>query len=196
MLYNSVINGIMNYYKFADNRKSLGNITHGLKMSCALTLALKLKLRTTAKVFKMFGSLLLDPESKLALKIPTTHMRLTHLERFNTGTGTVTTPENAIKLSYGSTRSVSMLDRPCVICGSTVGIQAHHVRKVRDLTQRTHLDFFTMQMAAINRKQVPLCAEHHKRLHDGSLNELERNAFSIGTQSLIKKAKKPEKVFT
>jgi group II intron reverse transcriptase/maturase len=82
-LYNSVINGLMNYYRFADNRKSLGIITHGLKLSCALTLALKFKLRTAAKIFKRFGSCLKDPKSEVELKIPKTHRRLSHLERFS-----------------------------------------------------------------------------------------------------------------
>lgn len=43
----------------------------------------------------------------------------------------------------------------------------HHVRKIRDLrNQKSKLDFFTRQMAAINRKQVPLCKAHHIGLHN------------------------------
>lgn len=43
----------------------------------------------------------------------------------------------------------------------------HHVRKIRELrNKKSNLDFFTRQMAAINRKQVPLCREHHIRLHN------------------------------
>ena len=46
---------------------------------------------------------------------------------------------------------------PCVICGSTTDVEMHHVRKIRDLKNpSSKLDFFTRQMAAINRKQVPL----------------------------------------
>lgn len=79
-LYNSVIRGLMEYYSFADNRKSLGTVVHLLKWSCALTLALKYKLRTASKTFKKFGSRLVDPDSKHALYIPETFRRLTHLE--------------------------------------------------------------------------------------------------------------------
>lgn len=85
LLYNSVINEIMNYYKFADNRKSLGLLSHGLKLSCALTLALKYKLRTARKAFKAYGSLLADPASNAKLQVPATHMRLSHFERFDLG---------------------------------------------------------------------------------------------------------------
>jgi hypothetical protein len=54
----------------------------------------------------------------------------------------------------------------------------HHVRKIKDLKDRnTNLDFFTRQMAAINRKQVPLCKTHHIGLHNNSWTESERAAF-------------------
>jgi group II intron reverse transcriptase/maturase len=184
LLYNSVISGLMNYYRFADNRKSLGNITHGLKMSCALTLALKFKMRTARKSFRRFGGRLKDPLSKVHLKIPETHRRLSHLERFKTGKGDLKTPESVIKLSYANIRSVSMVNRTCVVCGSSSGIQAHHVRKLRELNRRLHLDFFTKQMAGVNRKQIPLCVEHHRGLHKGILSESERKAYSEGVRAL------------
>lgn len=45
----------------------------------------------------------------------------------------------------------------------------HHVRKIRDLKKpNSKLDFFTRQMAAINRKQIPLCKSHHIGLHKDS----------------------------
>jgi hypothetical protein len=52
----------------------------------------------------------------------------------------------------------------CIICGDT-SVEMHHVKKIRDLRQNLKLDWFTMQMAAINRKQVPLCKAHHMGLH-------------------------------
>jgi Type II intron maturase len=47
--------GIRAYYSFADNLSALGRIFYVLKFSCALTLALKLKLGTAKKVFAKFG---------------------------------------------------------------------------------------------------------------------------------------------
>jgi hypothetical protein len=41
-------------------------------------------------------------------------------------------------------------------------------------------------MVAINRKQVSLCAEHHKRLHDGSFNAAKRLAWTEGLKNLKK----------
>ena len=68
--FNSVIRGNLNYYSFANNRNSLGSFIHGLKWSCARTLALKYKLRFASKVFQKFGSKLKCPETGLKLAIP------------------------------------------------------------------------------------------------------------------------------
>jgi group II intron reverse transcriptase/maturase len=70
--YNSVIRGILNFYSFANNRKSLGSLIHGLKFSCARTLALKYKLRFASKTFSRFGSKLKCPDTGLELFIPKT----------------------------------------------------------------------------------------------------------------------------
>ena len=68
----------------------------------------------------------------------------------------------------------------------------HHVRKIRDLrSPKKELDFFTRQMAAINRKQVPLCRTHHTRLHNNTLTEQERQTFKQKTSG-SKKQKKAE----
>nr|YP_001315141.1 putative reverse transcriptase and intron maturase [Chlorokybus atmophyticus]ABO15142.1 putative reverse transcriptase and intron maturase [Chlorokybus atmophyticus] len=184
LLYNSVIRGILNYYSFADNRKSLGSIIHGLKWSCALTLALKYKLRTAAKAYKAFGRRLACADSGVELYIPDTFARLPHLEKFKSGG--VITPEQAIKLSYSNRFTLSPLGKPSVICGNpVVQMHQHQMRKLRELRSRLHLDWFTMQMAAINRKQVPLCADHHHRLHSNSLSATEHELFRLGCEAVV-----------
>ena len=63
---------------------------------------------------------------------------------------------------------------------STKHIEMHYIRKVRDLKSKLrekNTDFFSSQMAAINRKQVPLCAEHHKALHNNTLSYDECELF-------------------
>jgi len=139
LLYNAVIHGILNYYRCADNRKSLGSIIHGLKMSCALTLALKFKLRTAAKAFKRFGGKLTFKTEKnsIDLFIPNTFARKNHLDKFKIGE--VSNPEKAIKLSYANRKTNSGLIKPCVICGDPK-VEMHHVRKLRELRNRLHLD--------------------------------------------------------
>jgi hypothetical protein len=68
--YNHRIQGLFNFYSFAANLNSLRSIFSMLQLSCALTMALKYKLRTKRSVFKRFGHHLQDPETGLALKIP------------------------------------------------------------------------------------------------------------------------------
>lgn len=75
LFYNSVIKGLVNYYNFVDNRKSIRIFTHGLKLSCGLTLALKFKLRTLSKVFHKFGFKLKDPVSKVEFHTPSAFVR-------------------------------------------------------------------------------------------------------------------------
>jgi hypothetical protein len=65
----------------------------------------------------------------------------------------------------------------------------HHIRKVRDLKsklRKKNTDFFSLQMAAINRKQVSLCDEHHKASHNNSLSHGERGLFKENCQLLKK----------
>nr|YP_009054638.1 hypothetical reverse transcriptase/maturase [Chromochloris zofingiensis]AIK29126.1 hypothetical reverse transcriptase/maturase [Chromochloris zofingiensis] len=73
--YNKIIRGILNYYSFADNFKSLGSVVRTLQMSCARTLALKYKLRFASKVFKKYGNALTDPETQKGLYVPHTYKR-------------------------------------------------------------------------------------------------------------------------
>jgi hypothetical protein len=41
-------------------------------------------------------------------------------------------------------------------------------------------------MVAINRKQVPLCSEYHKALHNNTLSSQERELFKENIKSLNK----------
>ena len=75
----------------------------------------------------------------------------------------------------------------CIICGSYERIEMHHVRKIRDLKLKAKgnvLDFFTVQMAAIHRKQVPLCSDHHKKLHLDKLSSQEMRLFKEGVKNV------------
>ena len=64
-----------------------------------------------------------------------------------------------------------------MICKSEENVEMHHVRQIKDLRSKGKLDFYTRQMAAINRKQVPLCKVHHIGLHNDTWNKEERAIF-------------------
>lgn len=69
--YNHRIKGLANFYSFAANLTSLRKIFMFLQLSCALTLALKHKLRTKRQAFKTFGKTLEDPITGIKLQLPT-----------------------------------------------------------------------------------------------------------------------------
>ena len=81
-IYNYKINGIISFYGFASNYSRLGTIIWYLRLSCALTLALKNKLGTAMKAFRRYGSYLEDPETGVKLNYPQS-MKVTH--RFPVG---------------------------------------------------------------------------------------------------------------
>jgi group II intron reverse transcriptase/maturase len=177
--YNSVIRGILNFYSFSNNRKSLGSLVHGLKFSCARTLALKYKLRFASKTFSRFGSKLKCPDTGLELFIPKT-FRATEEFAIN-----APIPDESLFKSWNNKLTKSSLFKYCVICGSSHQVEMHHVRKIKDLKFKARggkMDFFTMQMASINRKQIPICRTHHKALHKNKLFSLERQQFKVGIE--------------
>lgn len=172
--YNSVIRGVLNYYSFANNRKSLGSFVHGLKLSCARTLALKYKLRRASQAYRRFGNKLKSPDGSVELFIPSTFKAI---KQFSCH---IPLPDDVILSNWNRKLTRSNLFKRCMICGSSDNIQMHHVRKVKDLknkAKKKKMDFFTMQMAAINRKQVPLCSSHHIALHNNTLSASERELF-------------------
>jgi group II intron reverse transcriptase/maturase len=168
--YNQKIRGILNYFSFADNKKSLGTIIHGLKHSCALTLALKLKLKHRSKVFKRFGKTLKCPTTKVEIFIPKTFRRD---QKFHINPED---PKSIMESRWANKFTRSNLYKSCLVCGKFPS-EMHHLRHIKDLKSKRKsgkMDFWKTQLAAINRKQIPLCKEHHVNLHQNKLNTEER----------------------
>jgi group II intron reverse transcriptase/maturase len=95
--YNHRIQGLVAFYSFACNLTSLRKIIMFLHLSCALTLALKYKLRTCRKVFKKYGNpFLTDPDTEIGLKIPKT-LKVKHSY---SGTDSASNSENILKMSW------------------------------------------------------------------------------------------------
>lgn len=93
--YNHRIQGLLVFYSFASNLTSLRKIIMFLHLSCALTLALKFKLRTCRKVFNKFGRNLTDTETDIGLKLPNS-LKVTHNY---SGTQSSSNTDNLLKMS-------------------------------------------------------------------------------------------------
>ncbi len=184
--YNSVVRGIQNYYSFASNRADVSRIGWLIKESCALTLARKFKLKTLAKAFQMFGKDL-GYDVETGKRISFVDISYTAAKNIAKVVTISTDPLKNIEVVWNAKFTKSKLLTSCVICGDNTDVEMHHVRKIRELKNpNSKLDFFTRQMAAINRKQVPLCKDHHIRLHNNTWTDEERAKFNY-------EAKKKEK---
>lgn len=179
--YNSVMRGIYNYYNFTRNILRVGHVLWLLEESCALTLARKYKLKTLRKVYQRFGkdlgvTIKVDEEEEKRVSI----FSPKNLSKRNIkeGTNPTTDPLQDLEKVWNAKFTKTNLFKKCIICKSSIGVEMHHVRKIRELrNKKSNLDFFTRQMAAINRKQVPLCREHHIRLHNDTWTKEEKIIF-------------------
>ena len=67
--------------------------------------------------------------------------------------------------AWGPKKTRSRLLDNCAICGSRGRIEMHHVRHIRKRGQK--IEGFTLYLAAINRKQIPVCQQCHRDIHKG-----------------------------
>jgi 5-methylcytosine-specific restriction endonuclease McrA len=68
-------------------------------------------------------------------------------------------------------RTRSKLGFACCICGKTEGIDMHHVRHIRKMSDKKVRGFIRL-MAILNRKQIPVCRQCHLGIHSGKYNRL------------------------
>ena len=136
----------------------MGSLVRLLHMSCARTMALKYKLRFMAKAYKKFGSLMTCPEKGVSLYKPET---LKSVRKFNLSKGSTLVIRER---TWANKLTTSVIGKLCIICGDKA-TEMHSVRKMYKQKEKKHLSWFTVQMAAVNRKQVSLCKAHHVALH-------------------------------
>lgn len=129
--YNHRISGLFNFYKFASNLNSLRKIFMFLQFSCALTLALKYKLRTKRKVFKRFGYYLKDTETGMLLKIPVS-LKVTH----NFSKTNLSRADDILRISWFNKLTKSSLYKTCAICSTSINVEMHHIRQVKDVKNK------------------------------------------------------------
>lgn len=162
-LYNSVIRGITNYYKFASNYSQMaGRVFHIMRQSCAKLLAAKYSLKSISKVYAKFGH-----------SLGTTHVGKDGKEKvygllkpsFRSTYSFLVGTSPDIASFYGSKSLASLDNLSCVVCGSNYRVEMHHVRKLSDLNPK--LDLVDKLMASRRRKQISLCRKCHMEKHHG-----------------------------
>lgn len=177
--YKTIWNGIINYYSFVDNKSRLRTIHWILLSSMAKLLAMKLKLKSMRKVFKKFGKdlLILHPINKKPFDFQCPNLAKTP-KKFNLSSNIG--PLEPLNITEWSLRTINSLQAVCASCGSSDRINMHHVRHIKSINLK--LNSFDRQLAAVNRKQVPLCHSCHSKVHAGKYDGL-----SLKYLSTIKK---------
>jgi hypothetical protein len=114
--YNHRIRGVLNFYSFAGNYNSLRGILMFLSQSCALTLALKYKIRTKGRAYTKFGLALACPETGAEL-IRAKTLKVRHdFKNRDIDEGTL---DQSLSESWYKKLSQSNFGKQCAICGST-----------------------------------------------------------------------------
>ena len=166
-LYSSINRGIQEYYRPADNWPELQRVQYILKYSLAKTLALKKKTSITRV---MRGR-------DISVQVRTKKGQVRNIVFYRNTDWTVKrdafkdSPEIDLVAMNVRLRTRSKLGLPCVVCGNPNKVQMHHVRHIRKMDDREPKGF-TRVMAALNRKQVPVCKACHERIHRGEYDSL------------------------
>ena len=173
--YQAEFRGIANYYRRAINLTSLGYLRWVIEMSLAKTLASKLKI-SVPRVFKRYKiTIATDKGSRKVLRAEEARPGREPLVAYwgdislarDTGANLVDKLPPKLK---GRTELVErLLTDTCELCGSTVKVQVHHVRALKDLRQkgRAKPPAWMEVMAARRRKTLVVCASCHADIHAG-----------------------------
>lgn len=157
--YNSVWQGLLNYYSFAYNRCQLNYAQYLIHHSLACTFMSKLKLNSRRQVFKKYGKTIQiqgNDDKIYAFKL---EKNLPRIEKFSN-----TILPSGFEIFRYSLRTQSVFDKPCKICGTKRNVQMHHRRPLK-----AHKTDNTLKGIKINqsRKQIPLCVSCHQKVHKG-----------------------------
>lgn len=167
--YNLVMRGIANYYSAVAYFSRLARVDYILRHSLAKSLANRER-STVKKQFTKRGSNLRVVKEVRGKKVSVEFVD------FRTSKSThFAVPQRDIDriLSLSRHRTTSRLGvHQCAVkdCQTGGPVEMHHVKHIRKMGKT--VTGFTKIMAAINRKQVPLCTDCHKKVHNGHYDGL------------------------
>ena len=177
--FNSIINGILNYYSFVNRRSDLWKICDVLRKCCALTLADKLKLKTAAQVFQKFGRNL-SIKNNVGREIASLSAwpkTLKTTGKFKIKNADVVYSDliRIIDNTDGYYRTSNELQDMCEFegCNAIKGLELHHINPMVS-AKRKDLSPAAKILLARKRKTVTLCKKHHAEMHERKLLKQEK----------------------
>ncbi len=156
--YNGVLRGWYNYYQLAENVGQLNYARYVFRYSLAKTIAHKEK-SSVSKVFQKYGKDITFQKPNRR-KVCLFNQPLKQVKKAKGAKANL----DAIP-TWWPRRTQSRLMDSCIVCGSSEQVEMHHVRHIRK--RGDTVQGFSLYMAAVNRKQVPVCHQCHREIHNG-----------------------------
>ena len=163
--YNSVRNGILNYYKFVHNVKPLHHISYLLHISLICTLGRKFKC-SGPEVYRKFGKKVIVKRADGKKEVSFPYVK----EGFKRNVRNFLINEKVADfrtIFYKGIRDTTsfLKHENCCICGVKGDIEIHHVKHIRRKTG-TYVGFQKI-LGRVNRKSIPVCKQCHLNIHNG-----------------------------
>lgn len=170
--YNSEIRGLYNYYRLAENVSNhMHRFAYFMFYSMLKTFATKYRTRTKQirQKYMKNGRFTVEYETKRGIKqihfIERSFPRVYGLSKEQTDL----VPNTRYILS-----TTKLSDRikaeTCELCRqSNTTIHMHHVKRLKNLREKSSKSYLEQQMIARNRKTIALCKECHLKRHKGEI---------------------------
>ncbi|OLR25178.1 reverse transcriptase domain-containing protein [Bacillus cereus] len=170
--YNSEIRGLYNYYRLAENVSNhMHRFAYFMFYSMLKTFAAKYRTRTKQirQKYMKNGCFTVDYETKKGIK------QIHFIERSFPRVNGVSKEQTDIVPNTRYIMSTTKLSErikaeKCELCGqSNTKIHMHHVKRLKNLREKSKKSYLEQQMIARNRKTIALCKECHIKRHKGEI---------------------------
>ncbi|MHA2920019.1 reverse transcriptase domain-containing protein [Bacillus cereus] len=170
--YNSEIRGLYNYYRLAENVSNhMHRFAYFMFYSMLKTFATKYRKRTKQirKKYMKNGRFTVEYETKRGIK--QIHFTERNFPRINGISKEQTDVVQNTRYTMSTTRlSDRIKAETCESCGrSNTTIHMHHVKRLKNLREKSNKSYLEQQMIARNRKTIALCKECHLKRHKGEI---------------------------
>jgi group II intron reverse transcriptase/maturase len=169
--YNSVVRGLINYYRGSERLSVLYNLLYNLRRSAALTIAHHKKRCSAKWAFDNFGKTLKVSKEKLNSKTVSTEFFLPSLTnkgivRWRDGDINHVTRKKVVGFPAPSTMTLTRTAKElkCAVPECIEQAEHWHHIKHRRKVEGTGIERIHVQASA---RQIPVCVKHHQTIHSG-----------------------------
>ena len=192
--------GLVEYYKYAEDLHVLSSLKYVMEQSLTKTLAHKLKI-SVSKVYRKYSTTM-EVDGTTYKVLQETLETPKGLKTFTWGgiplkrhKGKIDQPLRdeirTFKWSDKSDLTMRLLKGECEVCKSTVDLEVHHIRRLRDLKKRwkgrKEKPEWVKQMIALHRKTLVVCQKCHQNITASDKRQVHRQKLT-GERSAVKVA--------